>query len=450
MPVSRRRFLQASGVSGAIALAGCAGGNGGGSDGNGGNSGGNGGGDGTDGGTAGSGGGSSPDEVVLGTLTPLSGPFARDGTLVKKGVDFAVDEINSNGGIEALDGATIKVQSQDTGESTSTATSAAQSLYSNHSPSATIGSWLSSQTIATTSVSERNQVPQLTLSYSDEIVNRGYKYVFQTVPMASEFAAQTLEVSIELANAQDSPIEKVAIVGDNTASSNFVFDPLRSELVPEKEGVEVVVDEIWTPTLSDATPVVRQLKEEEPDMMFFSATAFPDALAILRKMNELNVKLPTIGAGAWLTLPAYVDNIGADLVQGLMAVVGGHPLKGQIELVRRFSDFADEPFMIQDSIVGYANAHLAAEAMEQSGSSDPSEIRDTLANINLTEGPAVTSLPVDTIAFQDNGHMKNAQVVMTQWMDRGDADWIGTEAAPFTVFPDKYKMRDVTWTPAEY
>lgn len=423
MPIRRRHFLQATGATGAIALSGCSG--------------------------LGDSGGS-PDQVTIGTLTPLSGPFARDGTLVKKGVDFAVDQINSNGGIDALDGAKLKVTAKDTGESTSTASSAAQSLYSNADPSATIGSWLSSQTIATSSVSERNQVPQLTISYSDKIVTRGYKYVFQTVPMASQFGKQSLDLSMKLAKKQGTPLRKVALVGDNTASSTFTFEPLRNKYIPQTENVELVVDKVWTPTLSDATPIVRALKQKKPDMMFFSATAFPDSLAILRKMNELNVRLPTIGIGAWLTLPSYVNNIGAKLTQGIMAVTGAHPLKGQKNLVKQFSNFADEPFMIQDSIGGYANTYLVKEAIEKSGSADPSEIRKTLSTISLTDGKAVSSFPVDKIEFQSNGHMKNAQVVMAQWKDKGDANWIGTPAAPFTVFPDQYKMRDVKWTPAKY
>lgn len=424
MPISRRQYLQASGAASAIALSGCS--------------------------SIGSSGGNSPDTVTIGTLTPLSGPFARDGTLVKKGVDFAVDQINSNGGIEALDGAKFEVVAKDTGESTSTASSAAQSLYSNADPSATIGSWLSSQTIATTSVSERNQVPQLTVSYSDKIVNRGYKYVFQTVPMASQFGKQSLELSMRLAEEQGTPISKVALVGDNTASSTFTFEPLRNEYIPQKNDVDLVVDKVWTPTLSDATPIVRALKQQQPDMMFFSATAFPDSLAILRKMNELNVRLPTIGIGAWLTLPSYVKNIGPKLTEGIMAVSGAHPLKGQTDLVKQFSNFANEPFMIQDSIGGYANTYLVKEAIEQSGSADSKDIRKALSNISLTEGPAVTSFPVEKIEFQSNGHMKNAQVVMAQWKEKGDANWIGTPAAPFTVFPSQYKLRDVTWTPAKY
>lgn len=396
------------------------------------------------------GGGGSTDEVTIGTLTPLSGPFALDGTLVKKGVDYAAQEINDNGGIEALDGAEINIISEDTGESTDSATSAAQDMYSNNDPVATIGSWLSSQTLATSSVSERQGVPQFTLSFSDEIVERDYSYIFQTSPKSSEMGEQGLELALNLSEAVGSTVEEVAMVGDNTAAITFTFDPLREEFIPQTEGVELTVEEVWSPTLSDATPIVRELKNQEPDMMFFGATAFSDSVAILRKMNELDVQMPMIGIGAWLTLPAYIDNVGADLTEGIMAITGSHPLKGQEESVRNFTEFADEPFMTQDSVSGYAHTYLVKQAIEEAGEAEPQTIRDTVSNTTFTEGPAVDSFPIDEIQFQDNGHMNGARVVLSQWQERGDADWVGTEAAPFTVFPEDYAMREVEWTPAEY
>lgn len=422
MPRNRRQLLKVAGTIGLTGAAGCLGG----------------------------GGGGTPDEVTIGTLTPLSGPFARDGQLVKQGVEFAAEQINSNGGIEALDGAEINVAAKDTGASTSSATSAAQSLYSAENPSATIGSWQSSQTLATSSVSEREQVPQLTLSYSDKLVNRDFKNIFQTSPKASQFGKQSLDLALNLAKEQGTPIEKVALVGDNTAAVSFTFKPLRDKYIPQAEGVSTVVDKVWTPTLSDATPIVRALEENEPDLMFFGASAFSDSLAILRKMNERNISIPTIGIGAWLTIPAYIENIGAELTKGMMAVTGSHPLKGQQDTIKKFTEFADEPFMIQDSLSGYAHTYLAKAAMEKAGSADPKKVRDTLSNTTFTEGPGVKSFPVDKVDFNSNGHMKNAQAVLTQWQDKSDAEYIGTPAAPFTAFPSDVNLRKPKWTPAKY
>ena len=50
---------------------------------------------------------------------------------------------------------------------------------------AATGSYLSSFTLAVTEVTERAELPVLTLSYSDLLADRGFKYIFQTAATAS-------------------------------------------------------------------------------------------------------------------------------------------------------------------------------------------------------------------------------------------------------------------------
>lgn len=169
------------------------------------------------------------------------------------------------------------------------------------------------------------------------------------------------------------------------------------------------------------------------------------------KMEELGVRLPTIGIGSWLTLPAYVETVGAERVKDIMAVTGSHPLKGQTEVVETFTDFADQPFMIQDSVSGYGHAWLIKQAIEENGGDpSPQAVRDALSNTIFTEGPAVNVFPLSELNFKDNGHLSSAQVVVSQWQDSTNTDYIETEAAPFTIFPEQFAVTDVNWTPAEY
>jgi branched-chain amino acid transport system substrate-binding protein len=44
----------------------------------------------------------SQSEVKVGLIAPLSGPWARQGDLMLKGANLAIDRINANGGIKAL------------------------------------------------------------------------------------------------------------------------------------------------------------------------------------------------------------------------------------------------------------------------------------------------------------------------------------------------------------
>ena len=124
-------------------------------------------------------------EVKLAVVVPLSGPWARNGELHVKGAQMAVDDINAAGGIKALGGAKIKLITADAGDSVEKAKNAAQRLLSAE-PDLTgaSGAFVSSFTLAITEMTERAELPFLTLSYSDQINERGFKYVFQTSPSA--------------------------------------------------------------------------------------------------------------------------------------------------------------------------------------------------------------------------------------------------------------------------
>src|SRR5262249_15975683 len=258
---------------------------------------------------------------------PLSGRWARQGQLKKMGADMAIDEINSQGGIKALGGAKLVLREADAGDSVEKAVSAAQRVLTRDKISAGIGSWLSSFTLGVTEVAERMQVPWFTLSYADSITERGFKYTFQTSPVSSAQAEQALDLIMDLSKKSNQQIKKAAIVGDNTAATVFFFKPLREKLLKAK-GIEVVVDEIWTPPLADATAIVQKIRAAQPDIVFYGATNFPDSIQVLQKVKEFSVKVPIMGVGAWLVTPEYVKAVGPELLDNIKTVVASHPLKG--------------------------------------------------------------------------------------------------------------------------
>src|SRR5262249_4526311 len=120
-------------------------------------------------------------EVKVGLIAPMSGPWARQGELMLKGANLAIDDINKGGGIKALGGAKLKLIVFDAGDSVEKAKNAAQRMVAQEPDLiGATGAWLSSFTLGVTEVTERAELPVLTLSYSDQITARGFKFVFQT------------------------------------------------------------------------------------------------------------------------------------------------------------------------------------------------------------------------------------------------------------------------------
>ena len=119
-----------------------------------------------------------PSEVKVGLLVPLSGIYARPGAVMRMGAEMAIEDINAQGGIKALGGAKLQLVVLDSGDTTEKAKNAAQRMVAQEADLvAATGAYLSSFTLAVTEVTERANLPVLTLSYSDMITERGFKYV---------------------------------------------------------------------------------------------------------------------------------------------------------------------------------------------------------------------------------------------------------------------------------
>ena len=132
-----------------------------------------------------------PAEVKIAMLVPLSGPWARQGILEQMGARLAIEDVNAAGGIKSMGGAKLKLIEYDTQDSAEKAKDAAQRMIAQEPDLAGgFGCWLSTFTLAATEVTERAELPWLTLSYSDLITGRGFKYVFQSSPTADQQAEE--------------------------------------------------------------------------------------------------------------------------------------------------------------------------------------------------------------------------------------------------------------------
>ncbi len=378
------------------------------------------------------------EELKISLVAPLSGRWARQGQLKKMGAEMAIDEINSAGGIKALGGAKIVLREADAGDSVEKAVSAAQRVLSREKISAGIGSWLSSFTLGVTEVAERLQVPWFTLSYADTISERGFKYTFQSSPVSSLQAEQALDLILDLAKRNNQQIKKAALVGDNTAAIVFFFKPLREKLLKAK-GIEIAVDEVWTPPLADATALVQKLRSAQPDIVFYGATNFPDSIQVLQKVKEFGLKVPFMGVGAWLVTPEYVQALGKELLDNIMSVTAAHPLKGQEELVDKFKKRTGEPFMTQDPLMTYYHVWLIKEAAERARSTDPKAIREAVTKLELTSGAAANALAPGRIRYDERGRRMWAAPIIVQWQ--------GGE--PFTIVPAELATRKPFWPAAK-
>jgi branched-chain amino acid transport system substrate-binding protein len=378
----------------------------------------------------------SPAEVKVALLVPISGMYSRFGTVMRMGAEMALDHINAEGGVKALGGAKLKLVVLDCGDTTEKAKNAAQRMVAQEPDIvAASGSYLSSFTLAVTEVTERAQLPVLTLSYSDLITARGFKYVFQTSATAASQAEQALPEILKLAEtASGKKPQTVAIVTDNTGASVASVKPMREGLL-QRLGLKLVIDETFTPPIADATPLVQKVRAARPDLFFFLPTVISDAKLVLEKMNEFGMgqgKVPTISFGIAIAMPDILNTVSADLLQGVLSCVGNWGTKGQEKLIAELKSRYNEPWMDQNAISTYGDMWIIKEALERAGKADKVAVADALRNLEL--GPS-KFYPGGQTKFDEMGRRVGAGLTVIQWQN----------GVPYTVFPTELATAKPFW-----
>ena len=376
-----------------------------------------------------------PKEIKVGLLIPLSGLYARPGAVMRMGAEMAIDHINAAGGVKAMGSAKLKLVVLDCGDTTEKAKNAAQRMVSQETDMvAASGSYLSSFTLAATEVTERAKLPMLTLSYSDLITSRGFKYVFQTSATAAAQAEMALPVVMKLAESSGVRPKTVAILTDNTGSSVASVKPMRERLLKDM-GLTLVMDETFTPPLADATPLVQKVRTSRPDLLFALPTAVSDAKLLLEKLNEFGLgqgKLPTIGFGIVMAEPDMLKTMDASQLEGLMLAVGSWGAKGHEKLMAELKTRYNEPWMTQNAISTYGDMWVIKEALEHAGKADREAV--TVALRKIDGGPS-KYYPGGRIKFDDNGRRVDAGLTIIQWQ----------KGVPVTVYPPELAMSAPIW-----
>ena len=377
-------------------------------------------------------------DVEIGLIAPMSGPWARQGEVMKIAADLAISEINAQGGIKSLGGAKLKLAVFDAGDSVEKAKNAAQRMVAD-GPNlvGATGAYLSSFTLAVTEVTERAQLPVLTFSYADSITTRGFKYVFQTSATGDAQAAGSLPALVALAEKTTGKKPKtIGIVMDNTAASVAFVKPIKDTQLA-KLGLELVVDEVFTPPLANATPLIQRVRSKRPDILLLLPTAIPDAKLLLEKMNEFGLgkgKLPTVSNGAAILDPDLRANMNVEQLEGVMSVVANWTTSSQKAMIEEFKQKSGQPWATQHFVTTYGDMYIFKAALEAAGKADRASVTEALRKMDISGGPA-DFFPGGKLKFDDMGRREGASLLIVQWQN----------GIPVTVFPPKEALAEPIW-----
>lgn len=380
-----------------------------------------------------SGDGESVDTVMIGSVHPLSGSLAGVGGLMNDGAKMAVEDINAAGGIEALGGAELTLADGDSQGQAQVGQSEAQRLISEGAV-ALMGTYQSDVTQNVASVAERSKVPfVIDVAVDDKILEQGYKNTFRIQPDASSMGQAGAQALAAMGEQTGEPIDSAAYIHIEGAFGDSVFAAFKEEA--EKQGITITKEITYSGSnFSDATTQVSEALAGNPDIIAVTGY-YPDNLLVAKAVGSMASDTTKavfgIASGAFddTSFPAAAGDAGTEVLSANYHYSATSDRAADIR--ERFEEKYGKP-METASMLSYQAVEVIAEGLEESGSTDPEELRDAIAGLSLEDPLLAFDGPIE---FGEDGQNTNATVIVMQVLD-GKVE---------QVFPQEFATADLVF-----
>jgi ABC-type branched-subunit amino acid transport system substrate-binding protein len=363
--MDRRTFLKlGSGVAGAGALAGC-----------------------TSNITGGAGGGESG-PIRIGGLEPLSGGFSPWGGAHVPGINFAIEEINADGGV--LGGRELEFVQEDTAGDPGEADTIFRRLVEQEDIVAATGPVNSDVGVRTAQTAQSVETPLfLHMSGSNAVIksNTTYTYRVGLLPATNIMRSQAQLVA-------DRDIETVgALIGD------FAWGRSIESAINDSFPVDTQI-EVAPVSASDFISQLRQFPDE---MDLFIATGHPPGqITITQQLFELG-KSADIITGSGFPLSVLAGALGEQVTQGLvMYHLNDLSSSAYQDVARRYGEETGQ-YLDPNTAYGYVTGKLIAAGLEEAGEASREALNEAMKSIEFD------TIYTNPIQYTENGEL-DAQV----------------------------------------
>src|SRR2546428_6878846 len=348
-------------------------------------------------------------EVKLGYILPVTGPLAFEAQLSINGLQLAVDEINSAGGIKALGGGKLTLLPGDTQNKVELGNSEAARLI-DQGISVLIGPFSSLVAYSVRQVAEKNKTPFMLLAaVADNLTEGGLKYVFRMQPNGKAMATLTMNNMFEMAKAANTPVKRVAMMHEDgnfgTTMGNHV------EAFAGRLGYSLVQRIPYSLKSPDFTAELSKVKASKPDLLGISGY-YGASKIIAATAAKLPICVQALAglANAAQSHPRLID-AHHELSEPTFNVNYWHnPQSPRAKAVFVAYEKRYNSTLTSHGVQAYTVIGVLKDALERAGSADRDKLRDALSKTNLADH----ILPQDAIKFDDTGENVNASPALLQ------------------------------------
>lgn len=318
---------------------------------------------------------SGSDTVVLGVVAPLSGEVAIDGALEKQGVQLAVSQINSAGGVL---GKKLVVKLEDGACDPAASASAASRLISRDKVVALEGAFCSSGTAAIKPLADRFRVPFVSAtSTAANLTAKNDPWFSRFAPTEALMSKQAVPILVRRLK-----IKRAAILTFNDDYGISYAQANRANL--RAAGVKLVSVQSFGSNTQDYAPYISKIKSSRADTVFVAADTGPTA-AVFKQMAQLGLtKINKVSAqvAASEQFIQLATRKGAEGIYATTPYVASSPVARSKTFVAAFkARFGKVPEA--DAAGAYDAMYLLADAIKRAGSTKGDAVQKAIRSARL-------------------------------------------------------------------
>ena len=315
-------------------------------------------------------------EIIIGAILPLTGQGAAYGEAAKRGMDLAVQQVNSEGGI---DGRTIRIVYEDSQGEPKSGIAAFQKLITVDRVPAVLGDLLSSVTLSIAPIANRREVVLLSPASSSPKLTDAGPYVFRNCPsdvyegtVMADYAFDTLGY------------RRVAILRINNEYGVGIGGVFRRSFT--EKGGTIVAEESYAEDATDFRTQLTKLASQNPEAVYL--LGYKQMGYILRQAKELGFKTQ------FLSTVTFEDpeilTLAGDAAEGVIYSASKFSPDSKDEVIQRFVNAYESKYQSKPNIfagLSYDAVRILAIAMRDGGTKS-NEIRFALHRIKNYPGVA--------------------------------------------------------------
>ena len=262
---------------------------------------------------------SAQDTIKIGVITDKTGSAKFYAEPVTEGVIVGAKEINAKGGVL---GKKIELLIEDDQNKPDVSSTVARKLV-DAGVVFLVSNTSSTATQQAQSVSKETKTPHITPANSGDTLTTQIDnpYFFQTGPLAS------YQIATLMAYTRDRKFKKAALMSDNSELGQLIAKAFRAGL--EKNGVEIVAEEIVQRGATTAVPQLQKVRAANPEAIFQAGVLGSEMVLFFRAYHQLGMKTPILGSYN-LSIPLYLT-MAKDLMDGIVIVDAYDPDKPEVK-----------------------------------------------------------------------------------------------------------------------